>query len=197
MGKRITDWSFGTKSGCAMNRPEIIHEMNKFLLILFVLTASILSVALWGLIIITILHSINSFTWYDKALYSLGIISIVLMFFSHAFLYQIMYDNKIYALLIKWIKGHDITPWFVLTMGLCNTYLLDLYYKRNKYSKFDLLQYRVNITDSIIVMLPLINICIYFSIIKSGALKQKISKRDFLHLYVRGRLIQHIIQSNE
>ena len=46
--------------------------MNKFLLILFVLTASILSVALWGLIIITILHLINSFTWYDKALYSLG-----------------------------------------------------------------------------------------------------------------------------
>lgn len=108
-----------------------------------------------------------------------------------------MYDNKIYALLIKWIKGHDITPWFVLTMGLCNTYLLDLYYTRNKYSKFDLLQYRVNITDSIIVMLPLINIYIYFSIVKSGALKQKISKRDFLHLYVRGRLIQHIIQSNE
>lgn len=79
--------------------------MNKFLLILFVLTASILSVALWGLIIITILHSINSFTWYDKALYSLGIISIVLMFFSHAFLYQIMYDNKIYALLIKQYFG--------------------------------------------------------------------------------------------
>ena len=180
-----------------MNRPEIIHEMNKFFLILFVLTASILSVALWGLIIITILNLINNFIWYDKALYSLGIISIVLMFFSHAFLYQIMYDNKIYTLLIKWIKGHDITPLFVLTIGICNTNLLDLYYTRNKYSKFDLLQYRVNITDSIIVMLPLINICIYFSIIKSGALKQKISKRDFLHLYVRGRLIQHIIQSNE
>ncbi|WP_220445879.1 hypothetical protein, partial [Phocaeicola plebeius] len=48
VGKRITDWSLGTKSGCAMNRPEIIHEMNKFFLILFVLTASILSVALWG-----------------------------------------------------------------------------------------------------------------------------------------------------
>ena len=100
--------------------------MNKFFLILFVLTASILSVALWGLIIITILNLINCFTWYEKALYSLGIISIVLMFFSHALLYQIMYDNRIYALLIKWIKGHDITPWFVLTIGICNTYLLDL-----------------------------------------------------------------------
>ena len=45
------------------------------------------------------------------------------MFFSHAFLYQIMYDNKIYALLIKWINGHDITPLFVLTIGICNTYV--------------------------------------------------------------------------
>lgn len=35
-------------------------------------------------------------------------------------------------------------------------------------------------------------ICIYFSIIKSGALKQKISKRDFWHLYVRGRQIQQV-----
>ena len=32
-----------------MNRPEIIHEMNKFLLILFVLTASILLVAFMGI----------------------------------------------------------------------------------------------------------------------------------------------------
>lgn len=72
---------------------------------------------------INILHLINGFIWYDKALYSLGIISIVLMFFSHAFLYQIMYDNKIYALLIKWINGHDITPLFVLTIGICNTYV--------------------------------------------------------------------------
>ena len=77
----IQYWHFLAKSECAMNRSEIIHEMNKFFLILFVLTASVLSIALWGLIIITILHLINGFIWYDKALYSLGIISIVLMFF--------------------------------------------------------------------------------------------------------------------
>lgn len=168
--------------------------MNKFFLILFVFAVVFLSTALWVLIIVSIVDFFYNIEWYNKALYSLSIVSIVLIFFSHAFLYQIMYDTKIYSLLINWIKSHDITLLIIFTLGVCNTYLLDLYYTKNEYSKFDLLQYRVNITNSIAVMFPLINIYIYLTIIKNNNIHKKISIHDMVSLYIRGKLIYHIIK---
>ena len=77
-----------------------------------------------------------------------------------------MYDPTISSRILSWVNQHSTVLAVWLSLGYINTYLVDLFYIKEKYTQYELLQYRINVTSSTIAMFPILNIVIYHSIIK-------------------------------
>ena len=143
------------------------HTINMAIFWLFLLLAIVLSLANWGIILFSIvdtviIHSAKAILVY-KIWATLAISAVIL---SHAFFYQIMYDLTISSRILSWVNQHSTVLAVWLSLGYINTYLVDLFYIKEKYTQYELLQYRINVTSSTIAMFPILNIVIYHSIIK-------------------------------
>lgn len=143
------------------------HTINMAIFWLFLLLAIVLSLANWGIILFSIvdtviIHSAKAILVY-KIWATLAISAVIL---SHAFFYQIMYDLTISSRILSWVNQHSTVLAVWLSLGYINTYLVDLFYIKEKYTQYELLQYGINVTSSTIAMFPILNIVIYHSIIK-------------------------------
>lgn len=146
------------------------HTINMAIFWLFLLLAIVLSLANWGIILFSIvdtviIHSAKAILVY-KIWATLAISAVIL---SHAFFYQIMYDLTISSRILSWVNQHSTVLAVWLSLGYINTYLVDLFYIKEKYTQYELLQYGINVTSSTIAMFPILNIVIYHSIIKKCA----------------------------
>lgn len=113
----------------------------------------------------------------------------------HAFFYQIMYDPTISSRILSWVNQHSTVLAVWLSLGYINTYLVDLFYIKEKYTQYELLQYRINVTSSTIAMFPILNIVIYHSIIKKMRKNaQLLSTKGLIILYLKGQLITYLIR---
>lgn len=163
------------------------HTINMAIFWLFLLLAIVLSLANWGIILFSIvdtviIHSAKAILVY-KIWAALAISAVIL---SHAFFYQIMYDPTISSRILSWVNQHST---------VLNTYLVDLFYIKEKYTQYELLQYRINVTSSTIAMFPILNIVIYHSIIeKMRKNAQLLSTKELIILYLKGQLMTYLIR---
>ena len=135
------------------------HTINMAIFWLFLLLAIVLSLANWGIILFSIvdtviIHSAKAILVY-KIWATLAISAVIL---SHAFFYQIMYDLTISSRILSWVNQHSTVLAVWLSLGYINTYLVDLFYIKEKYTQYELLQYGINVTSSTIAMFPILNI---------------------------------------
>lgn len=99
----------------------------------------------------------------------MGCVSNIRSHIVSRFFYQIMYDPTISSRILSWVNQHSTVLAVWLSLGYINTYLVDLFYIKEKYTQYELLQYGINVTSSTIAMFPILNIVIYHSIIKKCA----------------------------
>lgn len=118
-------------------------------------------------------------------------IAISAVILSHALFYQIMYDPTISRRILSWVDQHSTVLVVWLSLGYINTYLVDLFYIKEKYTQYELLQYGINVTSSTLAMFPILNIVIYYSIIKKMHL---LSGKELIILYFKGQLITYLIR---
>ena len=73
--------------------------------------------------------------------------------------------------------------------------MVDLFYIKEKYTQYELLQYGINVTSSTLAMFPILNIVIYYSIIKKMHKKMHLlSGKELIILYFKGQLITYLIR---
>ena len=65
------------------------------------------------------------------------------------------YDPTISSRILSWVNQHSTALAVWLSLGYINTYLVDLFYIKEKYTQYELLQYRINVTSSTIAMFPI------------------------------------------
>ena len=106
-----------------------------------------------------------------------------------------MYDPTISSRILSWVDKHSTVLSVWLSLGYINTYLVDLFYIKEKYTQYELLQYRINVTSSTIAMFPILNIVIYHSIIKKMRKNaQLLSTKELIILYLKGQLMTYLIR---
>ena len=175
---------------------RVSHAINRVIFGLFLLLAIVLSLANWGIILFSIvdtviIHSAKPILVY-KIWAALAISAVIL---SHAFFYQIMYDLTISSRILSWVNQHSTVLAVWLSLGYINTYLVDLFYIKEKYTQYELLQYGINVTSSTIAMFPILNIVIYHSIIKKMRKNaQLLSTKGLIILYLKGQLMTYLIR---
>lgn len=125
----------------------------------------------------------------------MGCVSNIRSHIVSRFFYQIMYDPTISSRILSWVNQHSTVLAVWLSLGYINTYLVDLFYIKEKYTQYELLQYRINVTSSTIAMFPILNIVIYHSIIKKMRKNaQLLSTKGLIILYLKGQLITYLIR---
>lgn len=125
----------------------------------------------------------------------MGCVSNIRSHIVSRFFYQIMYDPTISSRILSWVNQHSTVLSVWLSLGYINTYLVDLFYIKEKYTQYELLQYRINVTSSTIAMFPILNIVIYHSIIKKMRKKmQLLSTKELIILYLKGQLMTYLIR---
>lgn len=125
----------------------------------------------------------------------MGCVSNIRSHIVSRFFYQIMYDPTISSRILSWVNQHSTLLAVWLSLGYINTYLVDLFYIKEKYTQYELLQYRINVTSSTIAMFPILNIVIYHSIIKKMRKKaQLLSTKELIILYLKGQLMTYLIR---
>lgn len=175
---------------------RVSHTINMVIFGLFLLLAIVLSLANWGIILFSIadivmIHSAKAILVY-KIWAAIAISAVIL---SHAFFYQIMYDSIISLRIQSWVNQHSTALVVWLSLGYINTYLVDLFYIKEKYTQYELLQYGINVTSSTIAMFPILNIVIYHSIIKKLRKNaQLLSTKELIILYLKGQLMTYLIR---
>lgn len=170
------------------------NAVNEFFFWLFVAFAVLLSIDLWSLLIIAIVSIIGGGVKSFTLLKIVSALGIVLVLFSNFALWQAMYYPKIYNRLISIVVSKKLRLLYFLTLGYVNIYLLNLYYIRFKYSLYELTQYRVNVTYSVLVMFPILNIPVYIA-----AMRRSSSPLPFgqaAKLYLRGWLATYLMQTD-
>lgn len=170
------------------------EAVNKLFLWLFVAFAVLLSIDLWSLLITAIICLIGGGMKSLMLLKIVGALGIVLVLFSNVALWQVMYSPKIYNRLISIVWSKRLRLLYFLTFGYVNVYLLNLYYIRFKYSLYELTQYRINVTYSVLVMFPFLNIPVYIVAIRRY--NHPMSFRLAAKLYFQGRLATYLIQTD-
>ena len=106
-----------------------------------------------------------------------------------------MYDPTISSRIQSWVNQHSTVLSVWLSLGYINTYLVDLFYIKEKYTQYELLQYGINVTSSTIAMFPILNIVIYHSIIKKMRKNaQLLSTKELIILYFKGQLMTYLIR---
>ncbi len=175
---------------------RISYTINMVIFWLFILLVIVLSLANWGIILfsivnIVIIHTAKAILIY-KIWAALAISTVIL---SHALFYQIMYDPTISLRIRSWVKQHSTVLVVWLSLGYINTYLVDLFYIKEKYTQYELLQYRINVTSSTLAMFPILNLVIYHSIItKMRKNTHLLSTKELITLYLKGQLITYLIR---
>lgn len=125
----------------------------------------------------------------------MGCVSNIRSHIVSRFFYQIMYDPTISSRILSWVNQHSTVLAVWLSLGYINTYLVDLFYIKEKYTQYELLQYRINVTSSTIAMFPILNIVIYHSIIKKMRKNaQLLSTKELIILYLKGQLMTYLIR---
>ena len=170
------------------------EAVNKLFLWLFVAFAVLLSIDLWSLLITAIICRIGGGMKSLMLLKIVGALGIVLVLFTNVALWQVMYSPKIYNRLISIVWSKRLRLLYFLTFGYVNVYLLNLYYIRFKYSLYELTQYRINVTYSVLVMFPFLNIPVYIVAIRRY--NHPMSFRLAAKLYFQGRLATYLIQTD-
>ncbi len=182
---KLTDKRFWHRCG---------EAVNQLFLWLFVAFAALLSIDLWCLLITAIVCLMGGGIKSLIFLKIFGTLGIVLVLFSNVALWQAMYSPKIYNRLISIVWSKRLRLLHFLTLGYVNVYLLNLYYIRFKYSLYELTQYRINVTYSVLVMFPFLNIPVYIVAIRRY--NHPMSYRMAAKLYFQGRLITKLIQTD-
>lgn len=167
--------------------------IDRVFLWLFIAFAILLAVDLWGILISAI---VILFDYSAKLLLVIKILSvcaIVLVIFSHIALWQIMYSPNIYNQLISIVWHKRIRLLIYLSLGYFNVYLLNLYFIRFRYTQYELLQYRINVIYSALIMIPVANIIVYCAALRG---KNQLSVHDATKLYLKGGLATYLIKSD-
>ena len=172
------------------------HTINMAIFWLFILLVIVLSLANWGIILFSIVDTVMIHTAKAILVYKIwASIAISAVILSHAFFYQIMYDPTISRRILSWVDQHSTVLVVWLSLGYINTYLVDLFYIKEKYTQYELLQYGINVTSSTLAMFPILNIVIYYSIIKKMHKKMHLlSGKELIILYFKGQLITYLIR---
>lgn len=131
---------------------------------------------------------------YNKIENILMISNIAIIAASHYILYFTLFESDIEEEYINWVKKHNTMPYVIMTLGIYNTYLLDLFYKINVFTKSDLLFQPIPGRFSIST--PIINIYIYIRIVR------KIKKKGYdieiwqiIRLYLIGQLATYLVRN--
>lgn len=170
------------------------NVINRLFLWLFIAFSSFLAVDLWALLISAI---ILLFDYSVKLLLAIKILSacaIVLLIFSHVALWQIMYSPNIYNQLISIVWHKRIRLLIFLSLGYFNVYLLNLYFIRFRYTQYELLQYRINVIYSALIMLPVVNIIVYCAALRGN---NPLPLATAAKLYLKGKLATYLIKNNQ
>lgn len=167
--------------------------INRLFLWLFIAFAILLAVDLWILLISAIVVLFDYSATLLLVIKILSAYAIVLVIFSHIALWQIMYSPNIYNRLISIVWHKRIRLLIYLSLGYFNVYLLNLYFIRFRYTQYELLQYRINVGYSALIMIPVANIIVYCAALRG---KNQLSVHDATRLYLKGRLATYLIKSN-
>lgn len=168
-----------------------VHLIIKWL---FYLLATLVAIDLWC-IAISIVFTLVGMN--EKCFLLVKIFSAILpalIIWSYAALYIIMYRRTEYEDIISvvWSKRIRLIIW--LTFGYYNTYLLSLYFVRFRYSQYELLQYRVNVIYSVLSMIPILNLIVYWRAIHESEIR--LSFIQAITLYFKGELMSYMIKEN-
>ena len=182
---KLTDKRFWDNCGIAV---------NKFFFWLFVAFAALLSIDLWSMLITAVIFLFDGGVKSLTLLKIFGAFGVVLVLFSNFALWQAMYYPKIYNRLISIVWDKRLRLLYFLTFGYVNIYLLNLYYIKFKYSLYELTQYRVNVTYSVLVMFPILNIPVYIAAMRRS--RNPLPFDLVVKLYFQGRLATYLIQTD-
>lgn len=167
--------------------------INRLFFLLFIAFAILLAVDLWVLLISAIVVLFDYSTTLLLVIKILSACAIVLVIFSHITLWQIMYSPNIYNQLISIVWHKRIRFFIFLSLGYFNVYLLNLYFIRFRCTQYELLQYRINVRYSALIMIPVANIIVYYAALRG---KNQLSVHDATRLYLKGGLATYLIKSN-
>ncbi len=167
--------------------------INRLFLWLFIAFAILLAVDLWILLISAIVMLFDYSTTLLLVIKILSAYAIVLVILSHMALWQIMYSLNIYNQLISIVWNKRIRFWIFLSLGYFNVYLLNLYFIRFRYTQYELLQYRVNVIYSALIMIPIANIIVYCAALRGN---NQLTVYAATKLYLKGELATYLIKKD-
>lgn len=175
---------------------KLRHYFNIILAIITFIMIVLIAMLNWGIVFFAIadwttLHNLNSLNVYEI----LASFWLLLAIPSHVFCQIIMYDDKIYTLVVKWINDNS-TKWLVIfTLSYINTYLLDWYFIKNKYTH-DFTTYNKSQTESFWIIFPVLNLIVYYKLIKFCRKYRGMEESNnlILKLFFKGQLITYIIK---
>lgn len=170
------------------------NAVNELFFWLFIAFAVLLAIDLWCLLATAIVCLFGEMGKSLTLLKIFGAFGIILILFSNFTLWLTMYSPKIYKRLVSVVRSKRLRLLYFLTLGYVNVFLLNLYYIRFRYSQYELTQYRVNVSYSVLVMFPIINIPVYVAAIRRSG--QQVSLGYVTKLYMRGRLATFLIQKD-
>ena len=131
---------------------------------------------------------------YNKIENILMISNIAIIGASHYILYFTLFESDIEEEYINWVKKHNTMPYVIMTLGIYNTYLLDLFYKINVFTKSDLLFQPIPGRFSIST--PIINVYIYIRIVRKIRDKgYDIETWQIIRLYLIGQLATYLVRN--
>lgn len=176
---------------------KLKHYLCLVLAIVTCLMVALIAILSWGIVLFAIYDINTSHTFHSIEVYKISAVFWALLALpSHVFCQIIMYDDKIYAYVMSWIKNHSTKWQVVLSLGYINTYMLDLYFIKNKYTR-DFVTYNTDSTESFWIMFPILNLIVYYKMIKDcrsyKGLKEKNSA--LLKLFVKGQLVTYLIRN--
>ena len=176
---------------------KLKHYLCLVLAIVTCLMVALIAILSWGIVLFAIYDINTSHTFHSIEVYKISAAFWALLALpSHVFCQIIMYDDKIYAYVMSWIKNHSTKWQVVLSLGYINTYMLDLYFIKNKYTR-DFVTYNTDSTESFWIMFPILNLIVYYNMIKDcrsdKGLKEKNSA--LLKLFVKGQLVTYLIRN--
>ncbi len=170
------------------------NAVNELFFWLFIAFAVLLAIDLWCMLATAIVCLFGEMGKSLTLLKIFGAFGIILMLFSNFTLWLTMYSPKIYKWLVSVVRSKRLRLLYFLTLGYVNVYLLNLYYIRFKYNQYELTQYRVNVSYSVLVMFPIINIPVYVAAIRCS--EQQVPLGYAAKLYMQGRLATYLIQKD-
>lgn len=176
---------------------KLKHILNSILAIITFIMVVLIAILSWGVILFAIYDIIAPHTLNSILIYKLSAaLWILLALPSHIFCQIIMYDEKIYDYVMSWIKNNSTKLPVILTLGYINSYFLDLYFIKNRYTH-DFVTYNTSATETAEIILPIVNWIVYYKTIrycrKYAGLQE--DNRTLLKFFLKGQLMTHIIRN--